>query len=78
VKMQETIDHRERRLLVLSEAIEKHLEEGWLYFLVIGKPGDQDSTNLICNAPLETNKQVLEMLKELTERYSKGIQPREL
>ena len=76
--MQETIDHRERRLLVLSEAIEKHREEGWLYFLVIGKPGDQDSTNLICNAPLETNKQVLEMLKELTERYSKGIQPREL
>jgi serine protease inhibitor ecotin len=74
----ESPDHRERRLMQLGEAVEKHLEEGWLYFLVIGKPGDPDSTNLICNAPMETNKQVLEMLKELAERYSKGVQPREL
>jgi hypothetical protein len=74
----ESLDHRERRLLVLAEAIEKHLDEGWLYFLVIGRPGDPDSTNMICNAPLETNKQILEMLKELTERYASGVGPREL
>jgi len=74
----ESLDHRERRLLQLAEAIEKHVEEGWLYFLVIGQPGDPDSTNLICNAPLETNKEVLEMLQELVQRYSKGIKPREL
>jgi hypothetical protein len=76
--MEETVDHRERRLLVLSEAIEKHLEEGWIYLLVIGKPGDGDSVNVISNAPMETHQQILEMLKTLAERYSKGIQPREL
>jgi hypothetical protein len=74
----ESLDHRERRLLVLAEAIEKHLDEGWLYFLVIGKPGERDSTNMICNARLETHQQVMEMLKELTERYAKGVSPREL
>jgi serine protease inhibitor ecotin len=74
----ETQDHRERRLLVLAGALEKHLDEGWLYFLVIGKPGDPDSTNMVCNAPLETNEEVLKMLKELTERYSKGLKPQKL
>ena len=64
--------------MVLAEAIEKHLEEGWLYFLVIGKPGDQDSINMVCNAPLGTNQEILEMLKILTERYTRGVQPKEL
>jgi hypothetical protein len=74
----ESLDHRERRLMQLGEAIEKHLEEGWLYFLIIGRPGEPDTTNLICNAPIAMNKQVLEMLRELTERYSRGVEPREL
>jgi hypothetical protein len=74
----ESLDHRERRLLVLGEAVEKHLDEGWLYFLVIGQPGDGDSVNVISNAPLETHQQIFEMLKTLADRYSKGAQPREL
>jgi serine protease inhibitor ecotin len=74
----ESLDHRERRLLQLGEAVEKHLDEGWLYFLVIGKPGDPDSTNMICNALPETHQQILELLKTITERYSQGVSPREL
>jgi hypothetical protein len=68
--MEETIDHRERRLLVLSEAIEKHLEEGWIYLLVIGKPGDGDSVNVISNE--ETHQQILEMLKTLLNATQKA------
>ena len=74
----ESLDHRERRLLQLGEAVEKHLDEGWIYLLVIGRPGDGDSVNVVSNAPLETHQQILEMLKTLTERYSKGVGPREL
>jgi hypothetical protein len=74
----ESLDHRERRLLQLGEAVEKHLDEGWIYCLVIGRPGDGDSVNLISNAPPETHGQILELLKTLTERHSKGVDPREL
>jgi hypothetical protein len=74
----ESLDHRERRLLQLGEAVEKHLDEGWLYFLVIGKPGDPDSVNLISNAAPETCPLAVEMLKTLAERYAKGVGPREL
>jgi hypothetical protein len=74
----ESLDHRERRLLQLGEAVEKHLDEGWIYLLVIGKPGDGDSVNVVSNAPLETHRQILEMLKTLAKRYSKGVPPQEL
>jgi hypothetical protein len=74
----ESLDHRERRLLVLGEAVEKHLDEGWVYFLVIGQPGDPDSVNLISNAAPETHPRALEMLKTLAERYAKGVGSREL
>jgi len=47
----ETLDHRERRLMQLGEALERHLEEGWLYYLVIARPGEPDSVNMISNVP---------------------------
>jgi hypothetical protein len=74
----ESLDHRERRLLQLGEAVEKHLDEGWIYCLVIGRPGDGDSVNLISNVPPEAHRQILEMLKTLVERYSQGVDPRAL
>jgi len=74
----ESPDHRERRLQQLSEAIEKHLEEGWLYFLVIGKPGEVDSINLVSNSTMADHQQIIDILQTITERSSKGVQPQEL
>jgi hypothetical protein len=36
--------------------------------LVVGKPGDLESTNLVSNLPPERSHELLEMLKELSKR----------
>jgi len=74
----ETLDHRERRLMQLGEALERHLEEGWLYYLVIARPGEPDSVNMISNVPPEEIKQIIDMLSELTRRHQAGQGPKQL
>jgi hypothetical protein len=78
--MQETesLDHRQRRLLRLAEVLEKHIDEGWIYVLVLGKPGEAGATNLLTNAPPKKHSEILEMLRELVERHKEGVKPEEL
>jgi hypothetical protein len=79
--MTEPLDHRERRLMQLSEVLESYLceyDEHWLYLLVIAKPGDLDSVNLLSNMPPEATGEILATLQELAKRYSEGVAPQEL
>jgi hypothetical protein len=68
--MFETPDHRERRLLQLAEAIEPHLDQGWLFLLVIGKPEDRESVNVVSNIPFP--EQVVELLQVIIDRHAAG------
>ena len=74
----EPLDHRERRLMQLGEALEKHLDEDWIYFLVIGRPGDLDSTNIISNVPPLGIEEITKLLNEIARRYQAGERPKEL
>jgi hypothetical protein len=76
---QETIDHRERRLSQLAEAIESLLDDGWSYLLILGKPGDADTVNLVSNIPVKYSEQALKvMLEVLGQRQAGGQKPKEL
>lgn len=75
----ESLDHRERRLMQLGEAVEALLDEGWSYWLIVGKVGEPDSTNIVSNTSPETALAVVEgMLEVIRERYSKGVKATEL
>ena len=75
----EPLDHRERRLMQLGEALEKHLDEDWIYFLVIGRPGDPDPTNIISNVPPGGSiSEITKLLNEIARRYQAGERPKEL
>jgi hypothetical protein len=56
----ETPEDRQARLRQLADAIEFQLEPGWVYVLVVGKPGDAQSVNLVSNAPTEMADQIIQ------------------
>jgi hypothetical protein len=74
--MSETTDHRERRLMQLCEALQPHLDEGQYFVLIIGKPEDPESINLVSNIPAA--EEFMEILTEITNRHAKGTKPQEL
>lgn len=78
MKAPESLEHRERRLMQLGDAVEGLLEEGWVYWLIIGKPGELDSTNIVSNVPPPFNEQIRDMLLEIARRYKAGVKPSEL
>jgi hypothetical protein len=66
---------RQKRLIGLIGAIELALGSEWLYVCVVHKPGDDQSTNLVSNAPPPIGEQ---MIREIGERYNKGTRPKQL
>jgi hypothetical protein len=62
----------------MAEAIEERVAPGWLYVLVLGKPGEGESVNMVSNAPSEQQAELLEMLQELVRRSESGVTPKEL
>ena len=47
----------------------------WLYVVIIHKPGDDESTNLVSNTPDPIAEQ---MIREIGERWNKGTRPKQL
>jgi hypothetical protein len=60
----------------LCEALEPHLEEGWYFALIVAKPGDLDSVNIVSNIP--NPDEFIDCLQELIDRHTKGRKPQEL
>lgn len=71
----EKIEERRARLRNLSEALESQLDPGWVYVLVVGKPGEKESVNMLSNAPLEMTDKII---KEMASRCANGERPRNL
>jgi hypothetical protein len=44
---------RVRRLRLIADAIDSYLPPEWVFVLIVGKPGDDDTVNLVSNAPGE-------------------------
>lgn len=66
---------REKRLRELTGMIEVTLGPEWVYFVVIAKPGEPQSINLVSNAPEEI---AADMIREIGERWNKGTRPQKL
>jgi hypothetical protein len=67
--MKESLDHRERRLTALGDAIDAQIEEGWVYLVMIGKPGDDETYNLLSNIPpTEADSLFVDMLEAVKAR----------
>jgi hypothetical protein len=76
---EETTDHRKRRLTQLGEAIDALLDDGWYYMLILGKPGDDDTVNLVSNIPPKYADQALQAMGGvLRKRQAKGQKPTEI
>jgi hypothetical protein len=66
---------REKRLRDLTAMLELALGPEWVYVCVVHKLGDDESTNLVSNAPPAIGE---EMIREIGERWNKGTRPKQL
>jgi hypothetical protein len=73
--MSENPISREKRLQDLTGMLELVLGPEWLYVVIIHKPGDDESTNLVSNTPDPIAEQ---MIREIGERWNKGTRPKQL
>jgi hypothetical protein len=53
---------RVERLRFMAEAVDGYLPPDWVFVLIIGKPGDIDTVNLVSNAPGETANALIEVM----------------
>jgi hypothetical protein len=66
----ETFDHRERRLGQLADALEQYIDQDWLYFLFLGKPGDDHTFNLVSNVPPDKADEFMKAFIEVCKRQT--------
>ena len=53
---------RVKRLRLMAEAVDGYLPPEWVFVLIVGKPGDVDTVNLVSNAPGETADALIEVM----------------
>jgi hypothetical protein len=53
---------RVRRLRLMAEAIDSYLPPDWIFVLLVGKPGDIDTVNLVSNAPQDMADALIEVM----------------
>ena len=66
---------RRERLNAIAGAIELVLGPGWVYVVIIAKPGEPASVNMMSDCPLES---FAEIMSELSQRWKDGNRPKEL
>lgn len=72
----ERIEERRARLRNLAEALQSQLDPDWVYVLLVGKPGEKESVNMICNSSPELTDKIV---KEIASKWAKGdLRPRNL
>jgi hypothetical protein len=53
---------RVRRLRLMAEAVDGYLPPDWIFVLIIGKPDDADTVNLVSNAPGDLANAIIETM----------------
>ena len=66
---------RENRLQSVCGALELALGGEWNYFLIIGKPGDAQSVNVLSNTD---PRQFKKLIDEVLRRWDDGAHPQRL
>lgn len=66
---------RKKRLRDLTGMLELVLGPEWVYIVIIAKPGDPETLNLVSNTPPEIGD---DMIREIGERWNKGTRPKQL
>jgi hypothetical protein len=59
---EESESPRVKRLRYMAEAVDNYLPPDWVFVLIVGKPGDADTVNLVSNAPEDIADALIEVM----------------